>query len=203
MSRTLNHDDSLQNKLSLDDLSKQFTDFLVEAHRLKSLYASQITLLVGLETEYITDVDLRGLENLLKDVGEPVEYLVGSIHHVNGIPIDFDLPTYENALASFPAENEQDRQEAFLLAYFDAQYQLLQRFKPEIIGHLDLCRLYKPSLRFRDYPSVCEKIERNVRYAVEYGALFEINAAAFRKHWSTAYPAEDIVEASGKGLFSV
>lgn len=173
---------------------------MVEAHRLKSLYESQITLLVGLETEYITDLDLCGLENLLKELGERVEYLVGSIHHVNGIPIDFDLPTYESALASFATENGRDRQEAFLLAYFDAQYQLLQRFKPEIIGHFDLCRLYKPSLRFGDYPSVCEKIERNVRYAVEYGALFEINAAAFRKHWSTAYPAGDMIEASDKGL---
>ena len=179
---------------------KQFRDFLVEAHRLKSLYASQITLLVGLETEYITDLDLDGLESLLKELGERVEYLVGSIHHVNGIPIDFDLPTYETALTSFAAEKEQDRQEAFLWAYFDAQYQLLQRFKPEIIGHFDLCRLYKPSLRFGDYPSVCKKIDRNVRYAVEYGALFEINAAAFRKHWNTAYPAEDIMEASDKGL---
>jgi len=181
-------------------LLKQFRDFLVEAHRLKSLYASQITLLVGLETEYITDLDLDGLESLLKELGERVEYLVGSIHHVNGIPIDFDLPTYETALTSFAAEKEQDRQEAFLWAYFDAQYQLLQRFKPEIIGHFDLCRLYKPSLRFGDYPSVCKKIDRNVRYAVEYGALFEINAAAFRKHWNTAYPAEDIMEASDKGL---
>ena len=175
----------------------------MEAHRLKSLYASQITLLVGLETEYITDLDLCGLENLLGEFGERVEYLVGSIHHVNGIPIDFDVPTYEHALASFASENEQDRQEAFLLAYFDAQYRLFQRFKPEIIGHFDLCRLYKPSLRFADYPSVYQKIKRNVEYAVEYGALFEINAAAFRKKWNTAYPAEDIVEASGQILINL
>ncbi|KIM38841.1 hypothetical protein M413DRAFT_75462 [Hebeloma cylindrosporum] len=183
-----------EKELSLEELSKQFKDFLVEAHRLKSLYASQITLLVGLETEYITDLDLRGLETLLKELGERVEYLVGSVHHVNGIPIDFDLPTYGSALASFAAENDQGRQEAFLLAYFDAQYELLQRFKPELIGHLDLCRLYTPSLRFGEYPTVCEKIERNVRYAVDYGALFEINAAAFRKQWTTAYPADDIIE---------
>ncbi|KAF8958114.1 hypothetical protein BDZ97DRAFT_1924012 [Flammula alnicola] len=185
-----------ESETSLDALSNQFNKFLVEAHRLKSLYASQITLLIGLETEYITDLDLVGLENLLEALGGRVEYIVGSIHHVNGIPIDFDLPTYQRALASFTVEREEDRQEAFLSAYLNAQYDLIRRFKPEIIGHFDLCRLYTPSLRFGDYPAIYEKVKRNVRFAVNYGALFEINAAAFRKKWNTAYPAEDVVEAS-------
>lgn len=166
----------------------------MEAHRLKQLYAPQITLLVGLETEYITNADLDGLESLLRRHGDRVEYIVGSVHHVNGIPIDFDLPTYQKALESFGLEKEDDRQEAFLLAYFDAQYELLQRFKPEVIAHFDLCRLYNPGLRFADFPVVQRMIERNIRFAVDYGALFEINAAAFRKKWSTPYPAEDVVK---------
>lgn len=177
-------------------MSDQFDNFLEEAHRLKSLYAPKITLCVGLETEYITDVDLVNLERTLERLGERVEYLVGSIHHVNGIPIDFDLPTYQRALCSFTETKEEDRQEALLSAYFDAQYELIRRFKPEIIGHFDLCRLYSPSLRFADYPAVYGKITRNIRFAVEYGALFEVNAAAFRKKWNTAYPAEDVVEVS-------
>ena len=181
--------------MQVDALSKQFDDFIIEAHRLKRLYAPQITLLVGLETEYITDADLDGLESLLQRHGDRVEYILGSIHHVNGVPIDFDLPTYRKALESFgPIGNEDDRQEAFLLAYFDAQYKLLQRFKPEVIGHFDLCRLYNPDLRFADFPVVQRMIERNIRFAVDYGALFEVNAAAFRKKWQTPYPAQDVVE---------
>ena len=178
-------------------MTTQFTEFIEEAHRLKSAYASRITLLVGLETEYISGLDLQRLESTLTTFGDQVEFLVGSIHHVNGIPIDFDEPTYERALASCSAENEGNAQEAFLSAYFEAQYELLQRFKPEIIGHFDLCRLFCPSLRFRDRPLVWEKIERNIRYAVDYGALFEVNAAAFRKNWNTAYPGQDVIEVRG------
>ncbi|KAF9476058.1 histidinol phosphate phosphatase H [Pholiota conissans] len=185
-----------ESELSLDALSEQFDKFLDEAHRLKSIYAHKISLLVGLETEYITDVDLTNLERILERWGGHIEYLVGSIHHVNGIPIDFDLPTYQQALASFTDAEEEDRQESLLSAYFDAQYELMQRFKPEIIGHFDLCRLYTPSLRFAEYPAVYEKIKRNIRYAVEYGALFEVNTAAFRKKWDTAYPAGDVVEST-------
>ena len=185
----------IKNALPLDALSTQFDLFLEEAHRLKERYASKISLLVGLETENITDIDLEKLEGLLQRVGSRVQYVVGSVHHVNGVPIDFDLPTYQRALASFTNKQEEEREEALFLAYFDAQYEVMRRFRPEIIGHFDLCRLYQPTCRFEKYPSVLEKIERNIRFAVEYGALFELNAAAFRKGWETAYPGEDIVKA--------
>ncbi|EDR10230.1 uncharacterized protein LACBIDRAFT_248175 [Laccaria bicolor S238N-H82] len=185
-----------------DSLAKQFEKFLVEAHRLKTHYASQITILVGLETEYITGQDLDGLDSLLQKFGDRVEYVVGSVHHVDGIPIDFDQITYERALHNF-GDGETNAQEVFLSTYFDAQYQLLQRFKPEIVGHFDLCRLYTPDLRFLEYPSVWEKITRNVEYAIGYGALFETNAAAFRKGWETAYPGKDILILNCGGRFAL
>ena len=149
---------------------------------------------MGLETEFITGLDLQRLEDTISTFGNQIEFLVGSVHHVNGIPIDFDATTYERAVASCSIGNEGDAEEAFLSAYFDAQYELILRFKPEIIGHIDLCRLFCPSLRFSDYPSVWQKILRNIQYAIDYGALFEINAAAFRKNWDTAYPGKDIIK---------
>jgi histidinol-phosphatase (PHP family) len=183
----------------LDALLQQFDDFLIEAHRLKTLYASEITLLIGLETEVITVADLECLQELLKKHGNHIEYLVGSVHHVNAIPIDFDLPTFEKSLFSLPCAEtstnaESSRMDTFLSAYFDAQYELLSRFHPEIIGHFDLCRLYRPNLHFRDFPSAWLKLERNVQFAIEYGGLFEVNAAALRKGWQSAYPAEDVME---------
>ncbi|KAI0355997.1 histidinol phosphate phosphatase H [Trametes cingulata] len=188
--------------MSIDSLRAQFNAFLTEAHRLREKYASQIALLVGLETESITSTDLEELDALLASSGDRVEYLVGSVHHVNGIPIDFDKDTFMKALESFnpPGSDvlseaqEHERMEAFLCSYFDSQYELMRRFRPEVIGHFDLCRLYNPSLRFQDYPIALERILRNVRFAVEYGALFELNAAAFRKGWDAAYPGEDVVE---------
>lgn len=188
--------------MALDALALQFDAFLAEAHRLKEQYTSDITLFVGLETEFITEGDLTGLETLLSKHGQRIEYLVGSVHHANTIPIDFDSATFEKALDSFPAsqtvgeEGRHQRTEALLCSYFDAQYDLLTRFHPEIVGHIDLCRLYTPTLRFRDYPVVWDKLERNVRYAIDYGALFELNAAALGKGWDASYPGEDVAKAS-------
>ncbi|KZT09920.1 histidinol phosphate phosphatase H [Laetiporus sulphureus 93-53] len=188
--------------LALDVLRTQFDQFLDEAHRLKETYAGRINLFVGLETEFITEVDITNLEVTLKRHEGRIEYLVGSIHHANGIPIDFDEPTFQKCLASFgggtsssaSASAAHKQMEAYLCSYFDAQYEVLQRLHPEVIGHIDLCRLYNPSLRLADYPRAWEKLERNIRYAIEYDALFELNAAALRKKWDTSYPGEDVAQ---------
>ena len=184
--------------MPLESLASQFDGFLNEAHRLKAKYAGRLNLLVGLETEYITSSDLDKLSEFLEAAGDRIEYIVGSVHHVNSVPIDFDRDTFERSLNSFSSScnTDQRRMEAFLGSYFDAQYELMRRFRPDIIGHFDLCRLYNPSLKFSNYPAVQEKIQRNVQLAVSYGALFELNAAAFRKGWDAAYPGEDVVEVS-------
>lgn len=191
--------------MSSDDLVKQFDSFLTEAHRLKASYAPRIALLVGLETEYITSIDMDHLEDFLEHRPGQIEYIVGSVHHVNRIPIDFDLPTFHKALASFdggpPPNSAFQQMECFLSSYFDAQYEILHRLHPEVIGHIDLCRLYNPDLQLQEYPKAWKKLERNVDYAISYGALFEVNAAAFRKGWSTAYPGADVMQASGALAF--
>ncbi|KAH8080254.1 Polymerase/histidinol phosphatase-like protein [Cristinia sonorae] len=186
---------------SLDALVDQFNKFVSEAHRLKDLYANDITLLVGLETEYISPLDLDRLRDVLHNHNSRIEYLVGSLHHVNGIPIDFDLETYKRALASFPTE--ETRMDDFLSSYFDAQYEILEQFHPEIIGHVDLCRLYQPDLSLESWPRAWEKLRRNIQFAVDYGAIFELNAAALRKGWSSSYPGEDVLIQQYDGRFTL
>lgn len=180
--------------MTLSDLSLQFEGFLDEAKRLRDAYKDQIDLLIGLETEHITSLDLQQLQHDLERFQHRIQYLVGSVHHVNGIPIDFDRETYEKSVNASPHTTLHESKENFLCAYFEAQYQLLQQFFPEVIGHFDLCRLYEPDLQLQDFPKAWALVNRNVSFAVEYGALFELNAAAFRKGWKTAYPGEDVVK---------
>jgi len=189
-----------EEDLSIDDLEHQFVRFLDEGHRLKQKYKSEITLFVGAETEYITELDSTRLQSLLDHHRGRIEFLVGSIHHVNAIPIDFDDATFRRALESFSPDlssemsEDDSRISALLGSYLDSQYLLMQRFHPEIIGHLDLCRLYRAKLEFRTFPGALAKLQRNIEYACGYGALFELNAAAFRKGWDSAYPGRDVLQ---------
>lgn len=181
--------------MSIVDLSNAFESYLVEARRLKSKYSSDIELLIGLETEYISAMDLDKLDILLSKHKNTIDYIVGSVHHVRGTPIDFDNETFDKALSLFPDQDSLKQLDASFCAYFDAQYELLQRFRPEVIGHFDLCRLYMPQAPFT-HKAVWERVERNVRFGIGYGALFEVNAAAFRKQWKCAYPGPDILGVS-------
>jgi histidinol-phosphatase (PHP family) len=191
-----------ESDLSPDDLERIFDEYLQEAHRLKKTYQGRIDLLVGGETDYITSLDLERLEALLRRE-EGIEYLVGSVHHVEQHPIDFSEPLWRKCVASFePSSSNIDAtpSDAALTAYFstylDAQHTLLTRLAPPIIGHFDLCRLYIPSARLNDtqrFPGVWDRVVRNINHVIAYGGLFEVNAAAFRKGWETAYPGREIL----------
>lgn len=194
----------LQYNFGVENLSKQFDAYVAEANRLKEAYADKITLLVGAETDFITDLDYSALHSLLDKHGDSVEYLVGSVHHVNELPIDFDRDTWQQCLSSFSAgsadgmdlDEEEPPYTAYLSSYFDSQFTFMERFRPEVIGHFDLCRLYVPLMRLNNpkYHGIWAKVERNIDFAIGYGACFELNAAAFRKGWKDAYPGEDVLK---------
>ena len=187
------------------ELAKQFQSYLAKARKMQSTYALKerpMHILVGCETENI--VSPQSLDQLISVLGTArqasvpapyvglgtVDYIVGSVHHAFEIPIDFDKPTFETAvrLGSYPG---------LLSTYLDAQYEVMERLRPEVIGHMDLFRLFEPDAPWIPEPSTSEgrtilqKMERNVRFAASYGALFEANSSAFRKGWSDeTYPGQ-------------
>lgn len=182
--------------LTPQDLSDTFDRYLTEANRLKELYKDKITLLVGLETEYIDADGLSKLGRILKDSSSSIDYIVGSVHHCDELPIDFDQPQFDNVLSLQPGSGEHERFSSLFKKYFENQFELINRLRPEVIGHFDLCRLYYPEMDFRQFPDVWEQIERNIELAVSYGGLFELNASAFRKGWKTGYPGVEVFDVS-------
>lgn len=190
------------------ELEEQFRLYLVKARKMQSLYAMKerpMCILVGCETENI--VSPQSLDQLISILGttDPtsipppcigmgtVDYIVGSVHHAFEIPIDFDKPTFEMAI-------HKGGYVGLLSHYLDAQYEVMYRLRPEIIGHMDLFRLFDPDGPWHPDPSTSEgavisqKIERNIRFAASYGALFEANSAAFRKGWRhETYPGQNLL----------
>lgn len=120
------------------------------------------------------------------------EYVVGSLHHVNSIPIDFSAELYVKALnqAEGSLENLYKR-------YFDEQYVMLQSVRPEVVGHFDLIRIFADQSvadKTLLVPEVWERILRNLEYVIAYGGLFEINSRSWKKGLRDAYPQRDIIQ---------
>ncbi|KAI8818613.1 Polymerase/histidinol phosphatase-like protein [Fimicolochytrium jonesii] len=169
--------------LTPSDLSLTFDNYLVEARRLQQKYSSRIPLLVGAETELIHSTTLKELDELQSR--HKLDYLVGSVHHVQGYPLDYDSEGYAVAEAAVGGT------EALFLDYFNAQYELLSHVKPAVVGHFDLVRIFRPDHVLSD--DIWAKIKRNVLKIVEYGGLVEINSRAWKKGLKDAYPQRDIL----------
>ncbi|WWC58564.1 uncharacterized protein I303_101107 [Kwoniella dejecticola CBS 10117] len=209
--------------LTPSDLLQTYLEFLSTASSLKRKYASQISLLISLETDYITHLDLLHTTKLLSDHPE-IDYIVGSVHHVNGISIDFSRSTFLRAVQACVQGKEgrtmdpgpppsldlgdttnrelqdgympiQEEMVVFLDRYFDQQYKMIDQFEPEVIGHFDLCFLWTPafSTSIKSIDKLWEKVERNIKRVISYGGLFEANSASLRKGWETSYPSKQIL----------
>lgn len=134
----------------------------VEGKRSNSL-GYLIGILEGLREQNTSSDEISSDPEEKREISEPlpeevgkgvVDYLVGSVHHVHGIPIDFDKSMLEEAVSTFgtadvgsPSGKESRRvvYHNMVSAYLDAQYEVLQRLRPEVIGHLDLPFLFDPS----------------------------------------------------------
>ncbi|KAJ1823070.1 hypothetical protein LPJ56_003029, partial [Coemansia sp. RSA 2599] len=174
------------------DLSTVFAEYVAEARRLRAKYAGQIEILIGAETEHITAESLQEVKQLRQQFS--LDYVVGSLHHIDGMPLDFSKPLYDKIVEHFGG----DRCMVFR-RYFDLQLELLREVQPEVIGHFDLVRIFHPygEEAVDDPLAASEEIRqlaiRNIEYAIGYGATFEINSRAWKKGLRDAYPQRDLL----------
>ncbi|KAH8690863.1 Polymerase/histidinol phosphatase-like protein [Talaromyces proteolyticus] len=168
-------------------LTEHMPPFFAEALRLREKYASQIKLLIGFEIDWIRPESLTLIETSLSRF--PFELLVGSVHHVHTIPIDYDAAMYGQAREAAGGTDERLFED-----YYDSQLDMLQKLKPPVVGHFDLVRLKSddPNATFTKYPRVWEKIRRNLQFVASYGGMLELNSAALRKGMSEPYPKAEI-----------
>lgn len=189
--------------------------YLAEAARLREKYASQITILIGFEGEWIRAEDYSPL---IQSLSKRADYFIGSLHHTLTIPIDYDRTMYLQAVRAaakkkgFPAppegESSSEAEETLFETYFDEQYSLLETLRPKVIGHFDLIRLFSslPSRRLDSWPGVWRRIERNLTLIKSYDGWLECNTSALRKGLEEPYPKREIAEVwarmGGKWTFS-
>ncbi|BFZ58541.1 hypothetical protein PYCC9005_005604 [Savitreella phatthalungensis] len=181
-----------EEQVGLTGLCELYDGFYRRARAIQAELAvthPEFELLVGLETEYLREIDLVVLDYMLHKY--PADVIVGSVHHVNGVPIDYSQEEWVRARDETCGGSD----ETLYATYLDHMYAVLTKLKPQVVGHFDVVLLHAPQnakdwLRF---DSVREKARRNIEFAVGYGALFELNSAALRKGWASPYPRPDIV----------
>ena len=198
-------------------LKEQFYEYVDSARTqqltVNSNTGSDMRILVGFESEGgIDDEHLNMCIELRNKMNADI--VVGSVHHVNGIDIDFDQPTWRKAYEAC------DGLRGLYREYYKLVRNMIQKLKPEVVAHFDLIRLFafteieetkvidgtpqtqkrKITLEEqldvdikRDWHDVWAIIEEAVDLIIINDLTVELNSAAIRKGWNTPYPKNDIM----------
>ncbi|KAJ4264987.1 hypothetical protein NW762_005230 [Fusarium torreyae] len=187
---------------ALEALPPRHEAYLAEAQRLQREYASQIHILIGFEAEFIRPDFAAHVRTLAEH--PIIDYFIGSVHHVHGIPIDYDAGMFASAVQASSRKTEESLYED----YYDLQYNMLKELKPRVVGHFDLIRLLSGDAGrdVRQWESVWQRVLRNLALAREQDGWLEVNSAALRKGLAEPYPcraiAEEWIKMGGKFTFS-
>lgn len=142
---------------------------------LKESYKNDINILLGYEIDF-----LEGLieKDLLK---RDLDYAIGSVHFIN--KWGFDNP-------EFIGEYQNRDIDEIWQNYFDAIEKMAKSSLFDIVGHLDLIKVFK----FMPKKDIRLLARNAIKSIKESNMVVEINAAGFRKPVHEQYPSRELLE---------
>ena len=154
------------------DAMKEYEASVLSA---KEKYKNEIEILLGYEVDYLPGhMDSRVLN-------ADVDYLIGSVHFID--KWGFDNPEF---IGRYEDEDIDD----IWQKYFDAIQMMAQSELFDIVGHLDLIKVFK----FMPNKNILD-IAKNALLAIKKADMvLEINMAGYRKPVKEAYPSKELLE---------
>lgn len=175
--------------VTLESMVQNQANYVKEAQRLRHKYQDQISLPIGFESDWCGPHSLELIQASIQ--AHPFDFFIGSIHHVQGIPIDYDRDNYNHAKEIAGGTDEKLYEQ-----YFDEQFEMLAVLRPPVVGHFDLIRLMSDdfNVNWQQMTGVWSRILRNLDFVASYGGILEINTAALRKGMDEPYPKSEICQ---------
>ena len=150
-----------------------------EIARLREKYADKITLLTAYEVDYLPghmDADVLNAK---------VDYLIGSVHFLDGW--GFDNPEFIGGYEGRDIDT-------IWKEYFDAITKMAESRLFDIVGHLDLIKVFK----FMPKSDLSKAFKTTLEAIKESGMSIELNPAGLRKKVEEAYPSPRLLQMAHK-----
>lgn len=168
-----------------EQLLTSFREFVTEARQLQEHWQGRMEVLVGMETERLPPdlwaATMAGLRTELQ-----LDYLVGSVHDIDGICIDFA------AEATAQLASDLGGTAVLQARYFDAVADLVTALRPEVVGHLDLIRKFDGPLA-QIWPEARPALRRALEAIEAVGSALDVNSAPVRRGLGPVYPLPEIL----------
>ncbi|MBL0708371.1 MAG: histidinol-phosphatase HisJ family protein [Sulfurimonas sp.] len=158
-------------RMSFSDMK----DYENEVLRNKNIYKEKIEILLGYEVDYLPGyMDARVLK-------ADVDYLIGSVHFIDGW--GFDNPEF---IGNYKTQNIDE----IWQKYFDTIEEMAKSKLFDIVGHLDLIKVFKYMPK-KDIALIAKNALEAIKKA---DMVVELNVAGYRKPVKEAYPSPSLLK---------
>lgn len=167
-------------KYRMDISKKEFYENDIK--HLQEEFKNEIEILLAYEVDFMQNRSLM-LEEVLN---AKVDYLIGSVHFIqekNNSLWGFDNPEF---IGKYKEKNIDD----IWIDYFQAIKELAKSRLFDIVGHLDLIKVFK-YLPNKDIKLLAKDAMKEIKKA---NMVLEINAAGLRKPIAQTYPSKELLE---------
>lgn len=162
-------------RMKFEDMQKYEKDVT----NAKEKYKEQINILLGYEVDYLQGhMDARVLN-------ADVDYLIGSVHFIEGW--GFDNPEFIGRWG------EQDIDEIWQ-KYFDTIEAMAQSRLFDIVGHLDLIKVFK----FMPKGDITSMAKNALLAIKDANMTLELNVSGYRKKVAEPYPSKALLKEAYK-----
>jgi histidinol-phosphatase (PHP family) len=158
-------------RLPLCDMNAYTNDVL----QAKERYKNDIEILLGYEVDYLPGY----MED--KVLNAQVDYLIGSVHFID--KWSFDNPEF---IGGWKDKNIDE----IWKAYFEATEAMAKTGKFDIVGHLDLIKVFKYMPK-EDIRILAKNVLKAIKNA---NMVLELNTAGLRKPVGEIYPSRQLLE---------
>jgi len=149
--------------------------YIFDIQNAKEKYKNSIDILLGYEVDWLQGhMDERVLH-------ADVDYLIGSVHFID--KWSFDNP-------EFIGEWKEKNIDEIWQAYFEAIEAMAKSCKFDIVGHLDLIKVFK----FMPKKEIRLLAKNALRAIKKSNMVLEINTAGLRKPIAELYPSQELLE---------
>jgi len=148
---------------------------------LKEKYKDQIDIKLGYEVDFMSNPKFIELQI----INANVDYLIGSVHFLDK---QDDLWGFDNP--AFIKNYEHSDIDKIWEDYFQAISKMVQTGYFDIVGHLDLIKVFK-YLPNKDIKTIAYKTMKDIKKS---NMVLEINSAGLRKPIKEQYPSKQLLE---------
>ena len=181
------YEEEIESGYGVDEVGEMFSEYAAESSALVGKYAGQIEILRGAEVEVVPEATFAVESTALRNRYN-LDYLVGSVHWVDEMPIDTSRADFEKAVAGRGGLGP------FMIRYYELVGEMVEKVGPEVIGHLDLPRLYAEGAPELESSPVRNAVGSVLELARAAGIILDLNVRAEEKGLGEPYPAPWIVQ---------